>query len=309
MNFSRILDWFWLSSRSRALRASIDGRARAEVLARRARLSDAVARQALAQPEPYEDGNPDAVVCELFRQSIHWSLEARRELSSPGESQSTPFSSDSEDTLRFARESVARSFEDLAEQGENEQAELMQKLDQCARALLEPLPNAKLESRRLWTSRLLRIGTPCLVIALGVFAVKVGSDVLEDRRDLAQGRPWKTSSAHATFCTSPAQDCPEASNFFFHTLEQESPSIEFDLGEPKTISTVVVENRTDCCQDRALPLIVEVSENPGQWREVHRRAKEFETWRARFPATRARWVRLTVPRRTYFHLARVKILP
>jgi hypothetical protein len=311
VNFRRILDWFWLGARARALRASAERTARAEVLAKRARMSYAVAKQALTPQEPYEEDGPEAVVCEIFRQSIHWSLEARRELSSAGESQPTLLTSDAEETVRSARELVARSFEDFAEQGEQELAELTEKLDQCSRALLEPLPNAKLERRRLWTARLLRIGTPFLVVAVTVLAVKVSGDTLEDRRDLARGQPWKVSSTatNVASCTSPAQDCPEASNLFFHTLEQEGPSIEFDLGEPKTISTVVVENRTDCCTDRAVPLIVELSENPGQWREVKRRTKDFDTWHARFPPTRARWVRLSVPRRTFFHLARVKILP
>jgi hypothetical protein len=177
--------------------------------------------------------------------------------------------------------------------------------------LLEPLPNAKLESRRIWSSRLLRISTPLLFFALVVFAIKVAAEGRENRRDLALGRPWKVSSmaTNVTSCTSPAQNCREASNFFFHTVEQEGPSIEFDLGEPKTISTVVIENRADCCTDRAVPLIVEVSENPGEWREVARCMKDFETWRGQFSPTRARWVRLSVPKRTYLHLSRVKILP
>jgi hypothetical protein len=309
MKFSRIIGWFWLSSRARELRASANTRARAEILAKRARMSYAIARQALAPPEPYEDGEPDAVACELFRQSIHWSLEARRELLAQGESPSTNLPSDSEDALRLAREIVARSFEDFAEQREEELAELAEKLEQCSRALLEPLPNTKLEWRRLWAARSLRIGIPFLVVALVVLAVRVAVDKLEDWRDLARGRPWKTSSAHATLCTSPAQNCVEGPHFFFHTKLQESPSIEFDLGEAKAISMVVVENRTDCCRDRAIPLIVEVSENPGEWREVKRRTNDFETWRGRFPSTRARWVRLRVPRATFLHLARVKILP
>jgi hypothetical protein len=315
VNVLRILDWFWLSSRAGALRASATRTARAENLAKRARISYAVARQALAPTEPYEDGSPDAVACELFRQSIHWSLEARRELSSSGDSQPTPFPSDSEDNLRFAREIVARSFEDIAEQveqehAEQEQAGLVEKLDRCSQALLEPLPNTRRESQRLWTARLLRIVTSLLVIAVVAFAVSFISDWLEDRRDLAPGKAWKVSSSdQATPCTSPAQDCAGASKFFFHTQEQESPSIEFDLGEVKTISTVVVENRTDCCETRAVPLIVDVSERPGEWQEVGRRMKDFGTWRAQFPPTRARWVRLSVPKRTYLHLARVKILP
>jgi len=306
---SRILDWFWLRSRARELRARVSRRtARAELLARRARMVDVIARQVLAPIEPYREGRPDAVVCELFREAIHWSLAARRELESSGEGKPAPASTESDDPERFAHEVVARSFEDFAELREHEQAELVEKLDQCSRALLEPLLSQQVEWRRLWLARAVRIGVPCLGVAL---LVTVGPGMLDDRRDLARGRPWKASSElpQSAGCKSPDQECHESSGFFFHTQQQESPSIEFDLGETKTISSVIVENRTDCCAERAIPLVVEVSENPGEWREVRRRTKDFDTWRGRFSPTRARWVRLSVPRGTFLHLARVKILP
>jgi hypothetical protein len=309
MSLSRILDWFWLGSRARELRARA-GRfnPRAEVLAMRARMADAIARQALAPPEPYEESKPDAVVCELFRQSIHWSLEARRELEPRAESESTPASAESEESEKFAREIVGRSFEDLAELGEREQTDLVEKLGECSRALLEPLVSKRLEARRLWVTRAIRIGMTSLAVVLGI---TYGAKKLEDWRDLARGRPWKASSEfpQAAGCKSPEQMCSESPGYFFHTAHQESPSIEFDLGETKTISAVVVQNRADCCAERAIPLVVEVSEKPGEWREVRRRTKDFKTWHGRFPATPARSVRLSVPRGTFLHLLRVKILP
>jgi hypothetical protein len=307
--FRRILEWFWLRSRARAMRASADRlTGRAEVLALRARMSDTIARQTLKPPEPYPEGKPEAVVCELFRQSIHWSLEARRELEARGENPSPPAGAAAESSEEFAREVVARSFSDFAELGERAQAELVEKLDACSRALLEPLPSKRLESRRIWFTRAVRIGGAGLLFSL---LVTTGARRLEDWRDLARGKPWKTSSQfpQSVGCKSPEQECNESPAFFFHTAYQESPSIEFDLGETKTVSSVVVQNRADCCGDRAIPLVVEVSENPGEYREVGRRTKDFETWRGRFASTRARWVRFSVPRGTFLHLQRVKILP
>jgi hypothetical protein len=305
----RILDWLWLSSRARQLRASASRlTGRAAVLALRARMTDTIARQASNPPEPYPEGKPDAVVCELFRQSIHWSLEARRELESRAERESAPVATHADDIERFAREVVARSFEDFSELGEGEQAELVGKLGECSRALLEPLPSKQLESRRLWFTRVFRVGLVCLIAGL---LLKTCSGGLEDWRDLARGRPWTASSQFpgTAGCKSPEQDCQENTGFFFHTAHQDSPSIEFDLGETKKISSVIVQNRFDCCADRAIPLVIEVSENHADWREVKRRTTEFETWRAQFTPTRARWVRLRVARGTILHLARVRILP
>jgi hypothetical protein len=305
----RIVDWLWLSSRARQLRVSASRlTGRAADLALRARITETIARQASNPSEPYPEGKPDAVVCELFRQSIHWSLEAHRELESRAEREPAPVSTHAEDVERFAREVVTRSFEDFAELGEREQAELVEKLGECSRALLEQLPSKQLDSRRLWFTRVFRVGMVGLIAGL---LLKTCSGGFEDWRDLARGRPWTASSQFPgnAGCKSPEQDCQENTGFFFHTAHQDSPSIEFDLGETKKISSVIVQNRVDCCADRALPLVVEVSEDHQEWREVIRRTTEFETWRAVFETTRARWVRLRVPRGTFLHLARVRILP
>jgi hypothetical protein len=93
----------------------------------------------------------------------------------------------------------------------------------------------------------------------------------------------------------------------FHTDPQDNPWIEFDLGKPTGVHRIDVENRDDCCQDRAIPLVVELSNDRTSWKEVARRDKDFSTWVARFPATRARYVRLRVPRSTTFHLHAVAI--
>ena len=68
-----------------------------------------------------------------------------------------------------------------------------------------------------------------------------------------------------------------------------------------------VSNRADCCQERAVPLIAEISMDRVHWKEVGRQTKEFTTWKAKFPRTDARYVRLRVPRQTYFGFADVSI--
>jgi len=72
---------------------------------------------------------------------------------------------------------------------------------------------------------------------------------------------------------------------------------------------VLVDNRLDCCRERAIPLVVEVSTDQKEWRQVAVRHQLFDTWRADFPRVETRWVRLSVPRKTFLHLSRVRLLP
>jgi hypothetical protein len=93
----------------------------------------------------------------------------------------------------------------------------------------------------------------------------------------------------------------------FHTEAESSPWVELDLGAPKTIRRVEVTNRTDCCTDRAIPLVIEASTDRTQWTLLGRRDTDFATWTASFPPRVARYVKLSVPRHTSFHLQDVVI--
>ena len=80
-----------------------------------------------------------------------------------------------------------------------------------------------------------------------------------------------------------------------------------DLGKVQRISRVVVYNRADCCQERAVPLKIEVSKDGGQYRQVAERKEQFEKWKADFPPTDARYVRLTHLSAMAFHLSEVEV--
>ena len=198
MNFSRILDWFWLSSRARALRASADRPARApEVFAHRARMSRGSRDKRSLRPEPYE-GNPDAVVCELFRQSIHWALEARRELLSPSGVTNRRLPSDQKNP-RLAREIVlgrSRILPNRASRNRPARGKARSVFASAARTAAErQAGSASALDRTLASDR-----HPFLVVALAVSCSRPAPR-LEDWRDLARGRPWKVSSAlHANPC-------------------------------------------------------------------------------------------------------------
>ena len=93
----------------------------------------------------------------------------------------------------------------------------------------------------------------------------------------------------------------------FHTAWEENPWIEFNLGKPTPIHHIEAHNRVDCCQERAVPLVAEVSNDRVQWRQVGRRDSAFSVWKLTFPPASARFVRLRVPRPTIFHLKGVVI--
>jgi hypothetical protein len=143
--------------------------------------------------------------------------------------------------------------------------------------------------------RLLLLG---LVLALGV----VGIRALLTRPDLAKGKPLWTSSRWP--------GCPGAlpcADLLFHTEEEQNPWVEIDLGSQQVIRRIEVSNRADCCADREVPLIAEISRAGMQWTEVGRRTTDFLSWTAKFPPATARYVRLRVPRRVMFHLRAIAV--
>ncbi|HVR19725.1 MAG TPA: discoidin domain-containing protein, partial [Polyangiaceae bacterium] len=159
--------------------------------------------------------------------------------------------------------------------------------------------------------RSIRLGGVALALAILVFAVFQTLAWNENRRDLARRAAWTLSSNYPVAgCRSPAQICTESPNYFFHTLQEKNPSVTFDLRSKKGISTVVVENRLDCCPERAVPLVVSVSDDQKRWKEVARRRDTFTSWRAKFPRLRARYVRVHAEGEAMIlHLSRVRILP
>ena len=155
-----------------------------------------------------------------------------------------------------------------------------------------------------------RVERRMVAVAVAMFGIATswaaGRNVLV-AEDLAKGKPWRTSSKYAE-CHPEVLECGGArTSIFFHTREEQDPWVEVDLGAPTDFTEVVVHNRSDGVPERAVPLVLEVSDDRQQWRELARRDELFKVWQARLPPTRARFVRLRVPRVTYFHLDAVKV--
>jgi F5/8 type C domain-containing protein len=93
---------------------------------------------------------------------------------------------------------------------------------------------------------------------------------------------------------------------FFHTSEELNPWVEIDLDTLRDVDRVIVENRTDIGAERAIPLVVELGDSDRHFHEVGRRIEAFDHWTATFPKQKARYVRLSVPRKTILHLKSVQ---
>lgn len=178
-----------------------------------------------------------------------------------------------------------------------------------ARALLEA--RVALRQRRVergWRETVGFVAPGLVAIVLCVAGYTLAQRALQPI-DLAEGKPWTASSAWA-FCTPRAGRCgPLTSRILFHTKDDDSPWFRIDLGAPTTVSGATIINRTDDAPERAVPLLLEISDDDQVFREVARRDSEFSVWRPSFPPVQARYVRLRVPRKTWLHLEAVKLHP
>lgn len=318
--FGRAWRWFWIGDEIAAARQA--SRLPDANASRRARIAAEIARRVAESPEPFGEGTLGPI-CELYRQSIHWSLlalaAARQGDSLAPAEQGSPWGSvDSAVLLKAvgdpAKLASAKHVVDsltfhevgilpLAEQG------IPESLRQITLALLAEIDLPQRVMDALLIKRAFRLGLLLAVAVLAVAGIAWGRDARERGRDLAVNKPWRTSSVYAAAgCVSPKQECADGSDYFFHTQEEQSPWIEFDLGSSQRISGIRVVNRKDCCGERAAPILVEVSTDQRRWKAVARRETVFSSWLAEFAPVDARWVRLRLENRESLHLAQVRIL-
>jgi hypothetical protein len=332
----RVLGWFWLGAALAEKRRVLpQPSARVILLGRRAQgcadlasgsaelaRGAELARSAMAHAETGETV-ATACSCELYRQSLYWALCALASYSD--ESAGTSYRELIWDTLdeRLLLDAVGQarveplrgalrhgSFVTFAELSRVEQQLLCAELRKLSESLLAKVNERKLAVKAIVRQRMRRLSLLLLLAFVAAGAWVWERKTRDDRRDLAEGKPWRASSKlDGGGCSSPEQACPDSPGFFFHTTEEKNPWVEFDLGRVQEISAVQTENRKDCCFERSFPLVVEVSENHKHWRSVARQDANFTTWRANFSPVHARWVRLRSPKQTYLHLARVRILP
>ena len=174
-----------------------------------------------------------------------------------------------------------------------------------ARGLRDPLDRDVTLVGAVLLVRWIRIAVALVVVVVGL---ALAIDKATTRPNLAMHRPVTVVTPHREYGRDPSLLVDgDLTNLGFHTIEAPNQNVTIDLVKLQRISRVVVYNRADCCQDRAVPLKIEVSQDNQHFRQVAERKEHFEKWKANFPTTYARYVRLTDLNSAAFHLSEVEV--
>jgi len=293
--------WQWLW-RSRAL-AQARQSVRDVPAAERQRLARAQAALELAE----RAAEPIDLSLSLYREAAYWALSAQDASATASDLQGA-FAQVPEDVLSFAAAGpeglahvrsalLTKTFRETAEDPAEQQRSDARAADAFVKALIDRRLGPERRVGRVLVQRWVR-STLSLLLLLGLLLASVSLySSLQVGPDLAAGKPWKASSSN------PGVARAQRGEYLFHSQEEDSPWMEVDLKKATEFSLVEVINRRDCCPDRAIPAVIEVSTDHKRWREVSRRSESFSVWEARFAPTTARYVRMRVTRRSTLHLA------
>ncbi len=303
--------WLWRSAELADARQAIRDvpSARREQLQRAATARELAAR-CVDPVDPLRTGPSLPLALSLYREAAYWALAAQHE-QAPADLASA-FESTPADVLEFAAGGVeglkrlqtalvAKSLRETA----LDQPELQRADAQAAEAFVQALINRQLGAERRVGRALVQrtvrtVLATLLLLGLGLGAVSFLSS-LTTKPNLAAGKPWRASSQN------PGVPNATRGEYLFHTLDEDEPWFELDLRKPMQFSLVEVLNRRDCCPDRSVPAVIEVSKDRHKWKEVSRRKETFSVWKARFAPVTARYVRVRVMRRSILHLASVAV--
>ncbi|HEX4353990.1 MAG TPA: discoidin domain-containing protein [Polyangiales bacterium] len=283
---------------------------------RRAQLAAEMAERAIEPGDPLRAGSSLPLALSLYRQAAYWALLAFHDHNAPPTLREALASTReqkldlSADELAQARNAlIDKSFVETADDRSEVQKSDAEVSQRFVRALLEANPVAHDRVGAFILQRAIRSSIAFVLSLVLALAIAIGIRDAIRGPDLARGRPWRSSS-HEFECHPKTSECGGAqTNIFFHTKEEDRPWLEIDLGTAQTIARVEVDNRDDCCVERATPLVIEVSDDRQHWKSVARRADTFHDWTAKFDPVRARYVRLRVDRRSTLHLGHVSVRP
>ena len=139
-------------------------------------------------------------------------------------------------------------------------------------------------------------GVVALVLVVAVLGYQLSRPAPVEPGLLA-GKPFRLSSKLGHDPGNP--------KLLFHTARELSAWVEYDLQQPTQVKEVSVGNRSDCCGEAALPLVLEASDDQATWRELARRTEPFSRADFSFPPVQTRYLRLRVGRMSYLHLEAV----
>jgi len=316
----RVLDWFLLTKPLEEARAALAAaEKRSGLHLQQAQLVAEVMKRVAEPAETLPPGNPAAIIIALAREALASILAAQNEPAAPSSDVELPPVAPESSSAGWLAGALDRAPQDVLVAGAGDSTGLAA----VKEALVAPLPAPRAtatpeEERRasrvrsfvdtlLWNAdaprrkvdrllvlrfcRLALVVVALVLIVLGISRLTLGTN-------LAAGKPIKTSSSWPGCASDPACD----GLLLFHTVDENRPWAEVDLQKVQNIHRVEVKNRPDCCADRVVPLVVEVSTDGQQWTEVGRKNEEFATWSLKFPSRPARYVKLHIDRRSTFHI-------
>jgi hypothetical protein len=249
----------------------------------------------------------------LLREAIHWALIGRCEIEGcPACSQEEGWALLEEDlrgrlqpadldalrSIYFATNIFAARARDTAALSSE-----FDGLSLLLQTLLERDPFDAHDRRRLG-ALLLKVAAVAGAIAIVISGVLFWQG---RAKNLALNAPTRSSSTWKNYTTTNGAVDGLRTGIGFHTDQQQGPWLEIDLGAVKTIKAVHVYNSLHCCEERANPLVIEVSNDRRSFRQVARHEGVFEKWVAKLPTTQTRYVRVTVPKETYLHLSEIEV--
>lgn len=172
-------------------------------------------------------------------------------------------------------------------------------------AVVLALAGAARRRRRVLAQRVVRSSfLGVLLSALVVGAVLLVLRLLQHPNFLEHAT-MRTSSDYSGFSRDTHICDGRHTHLLFHTNKEDQPYVEFDMGVAKTVKFIELVNRRDCCEDRALPLAVDVSPDGKEWKEVFRRSEPFNEVRQKVGPMYVRAVRVRALKKTWLHLERV----
>jgi hypothetical protein len=302
----RVREWLLRPAALRAAREAVAGpQGRRQRAREQAQLLAEVARRVAEPVEALPVGAGAAVQLSLYRDAAYWALTAFQPAEAEAPDLASLWAEMPADRLQHAaggaeaaeaarRALTNRALSRTLDAADEDAARARKFVD----ALFVELDQPRRRLERVTFQRWSRIG----LVAIALLAAVYGIRMLALGPNLAADKPWRASSTYAG--CNPSSPCD---GIFFHTEQETNPWVEFDLGAPKSVKRIEVANRGDCCEDRAVPLIAEVSLDRTHWTEVARRDSDFTNWTASFSKKTARYVRLRVPRATQFHLKQVAV--
>jgi hypothetical protein len=309
-----VKEWFWRGQALKGAKAAARRSAVGSERLRRARLAAEFAGRMIDPAEPLYDGSALPLAISLYREAAYWALLAQSDSTDPPPLRDLLAGADTAKS-ELNEADVALVKDALGEktfvQTADEPDEVLRREALACRTFVNGLIRSQHAADRTVTrvlvQRWLRVGISLLVVGVAVFAGVTGVQRAVRGPDLAAGKAWHASSK-AYDCKPEEMSCGGAHTaILFHTQEEAQPWVEFDLGAPTKFARVEVENRDDCCQERAVPLVIEVRNDGSEFRAVARTTEVFRNWTATFEAVTARYVRVRVERPSYLHLVGVRV--